>query len=41
MTIETGKRQGLVDALLDFPSVGANDSEALTVAVAQARLGLA
>lgn len=41
MTIETGKRQVLVDAVLDFPSVGANDSEALTVAVAQARLGLA
>ena len=41
MTIETGKRQGLVDAVLDFPSVAANDSEALTVAVAQARLGLA
>ncbi len=41
MTIETGKRQVLVDAVLDFPSVGANDSEALTVAVAQARLGQA
>lgn len=41
MVIETGKRQVLVDAVLDFPSVGANDSEALTVAVAQARLGLA
>ncbi len=41
MTIETGKRQVLVDAVLDFPSVAANASEALTVAVAQARLGLA
>ena len=41
MTIETGKRQVLVDSVLDFPSVGANDSEALTVAVAQARLGQA
>lgn len=41
MTIETGKRQVLVDAVLDFPSVAANDSEALTVAVAQARLGQA
>jgi hypothetical protein len=41
MTIETGKRQVLVDAVLDFPSVGANDSEALTVPVAQARLGQA
>ncbi len=41
MTIETGKRQVLVDAVLDFPSVAANDTEALTVAVAQARLGQA
>lgn len=39
--VETGKRQVLVDAVLDFPSVGANDSEALTVAVPQARLGQA
>ena len=41
MTIETGKRQVLVDAVLDFPSVGAGDSEVLTVAVAQVRLGQA
>lgn len=41
MTTETGKRQVLVDAVLDFPSVGANDSAALTVVVAQARLGQA
>jgi hypothetical protein len=41
MTIETGKRQVLVDAVLDFPSVAAQDSEVLTVAVPQARLGQA
>jgi len=41
MTIETGKRQVLVDAVLDFPSVGAGDSELLTVAVPQVRLGQA
>lgn len=41
MTIETGKRQVLVDSALDFPSVAANTSEVLTAAVAQARLGQA
>ncbi len=39
MSINTGKRQVLVDADLDFPSVAANTSEALTVTVAEARLG--
>ncbi len=41
MSIETGKRQVLVDAALDFPSVAANASEALTVVVPQARIGQA
>jgi hypothetical protein len=41
MSIETGKRQVLVYAVLDFPSVGANDSEALTVVVPQAKIGQA
>lgn len=39
MSIETGKRQVLQDAVLDFPSVAANDSEALTVTVPQAKVG--
>ncbi len=39
MAIETGKRQVLVDSVLDFPSVGANDSEVLTVTVPQAQVG--
>ncbi len=39
MSIETGKRQVLQDAVLDFPSVGANDSEVLTVTVPQAKVG--
>ena len=41
MTIETGKRQVLVDAVLDFPSVAANSTAVLPVTVAQARLGQA
>lgn len=39
MSIETGKRQVLQDAVLDFPSVAANASEALTVTVPQAKVG--
>ncbi len=39
MAIETGKRQVLVDSVLDFPSVGASDSEVLTVTVPQAQVG--
>lgn len=32
MTIQTNKRQTAIDAVLDFPQVGANDSAILTVA---------
>ena len=41
MTIETGKRQVLVDAVLDFGSIAQNASAALTVAVPQALVGQA
>ena len=39
MSIETGKRQVLQDAVLDFPSVAANASAALDVTVPQAKVG--
>lgn len=41
MTIETGKRQVLVDAVLNFGSIAQDASAALTVAVPQVQLGQA
>lgn len=38
MAIVTGKRQSLVEAALNFPSVASQDSEALTVTVPHAQL---